>query len=63
MTQTISRQAEVITGFRQSLPAQCETALAIDRQEPWERIALVAADDGFVDFANALVEACLRRNP
>jgi hypothetical protein len=63
MTQTVSRQTAVITGFRQSVPAHCATAQAIDRQEPWERIALLAADDGFVDFANALVEACLRRNP
>src|SRR5262249_44280579 len=30
---------ELIAEFRQMLPAQCETAQAIDRQEPFERIA------------------------
>jgi len=61
MTQTLLRQNEVITGFREKMPAGCATARAIDREEPWERIALQAADDGFIEFANALIEACLRR--
>ncbi len=60
MTHAVSRQTAVIAGFRQSVPAQCATAQAIDRQESWEQIALLAADDGFVEFANALVDACLR---
>jgi hypothetical protein len=63
MTHTVSRQTAVLTGFRPDLPAQCATAQAIDSQEPWEQIAMLAADDGFVEFANALIEACLRRDP
>jgi hypothetical protein len=55
---------QVITEFRQMLPAESATARAIDRQEPWERIACNAVDDGYIEFANELgsfIEVCLRR--
>ena len=35
---------ELLIEFRRMLPAQCETAQAIDRQEPFEKIALKAID-------------------
>lgn len=56
---------QVIGQFRRMLPEESATARAIDRQEPWERIALNAVDDGYIEFANELgsfIEVCLRRN-
>lgn len=56
---------QVIGQFRRMLPEESATAQAIDRQEPWERIALNAVDDGYIEFANELgsfIEVCLRRN-
>ncbi len=47
--------------FRKMLPAATATAQAIDAGEPWERVALNAINDGYVDFANQLstfLEAC-----
>lgn len=54
----------IISDFRRMLPADSATAQAIDRHEPWERIALNAVDDGYIEFANELgtfIEVCLRR--
>jgi len=56
---------ELVAEFRRMLPAQSETAQAIDRQEPFERIALKAIDDGYVEFSHEFtdfIETCLRRN-
>ena len=56
---------QVIGQFRRMLPEESATARAIDRQEPWERIALNAVDDGYIEFANELgsfIEVCLRRS-
>jgi hypothetical protein len=56
---------ELIAEFRRMLPAQCETAQAIDRQEPFERIALKAIEDGYIEFSQQFtqfMETCLRRN-
>ena len=56
---------ELIAEFRQMLPAHCETAQAIDRQEPFESIALKAIEDGYIDFSQQFtqfMETCLRRN-
>ena len=56
---------QVIAQFRRMLPEESATARAIDRQEPWERIALNAVDDGYIEFANELgsfIEICLRRS-
>jgi hypothetical protein len=55
----------LISEFRRMLPAQCDTAQAIDRQEPFERIALKAIDDGYIEFSHQFtqfIETCLRRN-
>ena len=55
---------ELIAEFRQMLPAQCETAQAIDRREPFERIALKAIEDGYIEFSQQFtqfIEICLRR--
>ena len=63
--QTNARFEQAISEFRQMLPADSATAKAIDRHEPWERIALNAVDDGYIEFANDLgtfIEVCLRRN-
>jgi hypothetical protein len=54
---------EVITQFRQMLPTDTATAQAIDQHEPWDRIAMKAIDDGYIESADEfvrLVEACLR---
>ena len=62
---TIENLEAVITEFRQMLPAETATAKAIDRHEPWERIALNAVDDGYIEFANELgtfIEVCVRRS-
>lgn len=56
---------QVISEFRQILPADSATARAIDCHEPWERIAMRAVDDGYIEFANELgtfIEVCLRQN-
>ena len=56
---------ELISEFRRMLPAQCETAQAIDRLEPFERIALKAIEDGYIEFSQQFtqfMETCLRRN-
>ena len=62
---TIVNLEHAISEFRQMLPAETATAKAIDRHEPWERIALNAVDDGYIEFANDLgtfIEVCVRRN-
>lgn len=56
---------QVIDQFRRMLPEESATAQAIDRNEPWERIAINAVDDGYIEFANELgsfIEVCLRRS-
>lgn len=63
MTQTASPLDEMITEFRRTLPMQSATAQAIDRQEPWQQIALNAVADGYIEFANELgqfIEVCVR---
>lgn len=65
MTQTVSHFEEVITQLRHMLPTNTATAQAIDQHEPWERIAMKAIDDGYVESADEFVrfvEACLRRS-
>jgi hypothetical protein len=55
---------DFLAEFRPTLPAQSRTAQAIDRQEPFERIAFKAIDDGYIDFAdrlNRFMEIRLRR--
>jgi hypothetical protein len=64
MTQAVSQLDETITEFRRTLPMQSATAQAIDRQDPWQQIALNAVADGYVEFANdlgRLIETCVRR--
>ena len=64
MGDSASRLEDLITEFRRILPAHSETAQAIDRQEPFERIALRAIEDGYVEFSHEFtdfIEACLRR--
>ena len=61
----VARHQAKMENFRSMLPDHCATAGAIDRDEPWDKIAQCAVDDGYVDFAEELsryVEACLRRN-
>jgi len=55
---------ELIAEFRQMLPAQCETARAIDSRAPFEHIALKAIEDGYIEFSQQFtqfMETCLRR--
>ena len=65
MTQSVSELDKLVTEFRRMLPKQCATAQAIDRQEPWQQVALSAVADGYIEFANELgrfVEVCVRRS-
>ena len=65
MMQTVSHFKEVVTQLRHMLPTNSATAQAIDQHEPWERIAIKAIDDGYIESADEFVrfvEACLRRN-
>ena len=58
------RLQDLIAEFREMLPSQSATAQAIDRNEPWEQIALKAVEDGYIELADqfdAFVEICLRR--
>jgi hypothetical protein len=64
MSQTVSHLEEMITEFRRLLSVQSATAQAIDRQQPWQQIALNAVADGYIEFANELggfIEVCVRR--
>ena len=63
--QANERLKQLITEFRQILPAEAATARAIDGGEPWEQIAVNAINDGYIEIASELerlIEACLRRN-
>lgn len=65
MMQTMTDIEQAIKEFRRMLPAGTATAKAIDRNEPLERIAVNAVDDGYIEFAHELgnfVEVCLRRS-
>ena len=65
MAQTVQHLEEVVTQLRYMLPKHTATAQAIDQHEPWERIAMKAIDDGYVESADEFVlfvEACLRRS-
>ena len=56
---------QVIQEFRQMLPTDTQTAQAIDRGEPWERIAKNAVDDGYIELASELgqwIQVCLRKS-
>ena len=56
---------QVILQFRDLLPEESATAQAIDRHEPWERIAQRAVEDGYIEFVNelgAFIEICVRRS-
>jgi len=58
------RLEDLITDFREMLPAQCATAQAIDQGEPWEQIALRAMEDGYIEVVeqfDSFVEICLQR--
>jgi hypothetical protein len=55
---------QLLTEFRQLLPAQCLTAQAIDRQEPFDKIAVKAVEDGYIEFSQRFtqfMELCLRK--
>jgi hypothetical protein len=65
MTQMVSHFEEVITQLRHMLPKNTATAQAIDQHASWERIAMEAINDGYVESADEFVrfvEACLRRS-
>jgi len=64
MGERASGLEDLIVEFRRMLPATSDTAQAIDRQEPFETIALKAIDDGYIEFSHQFtqfIEACLRR--
>ena len=56
---------EFVAEFRLRLPAQSKTAQAIDRKDPFEKIAFKAIDEGYVEFVDqfsGFMEKCLRRS-
>jgi hypothetical protein len=58
------RLEQLLVDFRRMLPAKCETAQAIDRQESFESIAMKAISDGYIEFSQQFtqfMETCLRR--
>jgi len=64
MGQSVSDLEELIAEFRPMLPAQSKTAQAIDRQDPFEEIAFMAIDEGYIEFVDQFskfMEICLRR--
>ncbi len=40
--------------FRKHIPTDCMTAKSIDRNDPWERVARFAKDDGFMEISERL---------
>lgn len=40
--------------FRKQIPTDCKTAQSIDRNDPWDRVAVFAKDDGFLEIAEQL---------
>jgi hypothetical protein len=40
--------------FRKNIPTDCKTAKSIDRNDSWDRVALFAKDDGFLEIAEQL---------
>ena len=62
---TTANLEQAVSEFRRMLPAATATAQAIDRGEPWERIAMNAVNDGYIESASELstfLEICLRRS-
>jgi len=54
----------LLAEFRKLLPAQSLTAQAIDRHEPFDRIAVKAVEDGYIEFSQRFtqfMELCLRK--
>lgn len=43
--------------FRKSIPTDCKTAKSIDRNDPWERVASFAKDDGFSELSEKLEQS------
>jgi hypothetical protein len=63
MKQTVSYFEEVSTQLRPMRPTNTARAQATDQHEPWERIAMKAIDDGYIESADEFVrfiDACLR---
>ena len=61
----IATLEQLINEFRRLLPGETHTAQAIDRGEPWEQIAIIAVNDGYIELANELgrrIEACFRQS-
>lgn len=46
--------------FRKHIPTDCKTARSIDRNDPWDRIARFAKDDGFIELASQLEQSKTR---
>ena len=62
---TTANLEQAVSEFRRMLPDASATARAIDRGEPWERIALNAVNDGYIESTSELstfLEVCLRRS-
>ena len=64
MGQSVPDVEDLISEFREMLPAQSRTAQAIDQRDPFEEIAFKAIDEGYVEFVDQFskfMEICLRR--
>ncbi|MDD5241908.1 MAG: hypothetical protein PHG47_09360 [Sulfuricella sp.] len=47
----------MLYAFRKRIPMDCKTAKSIDRNDPWDRVAMFAKDDGFIDLAEQLEQS------
>ena len=64
MGQSVPDVEDLISEFREMLPAQSRTAQAIDQRDPFDEIAHMAVHEGYLQFADQFskfMEICLRR--
>ncbi|MCE5181580.1 MAG: hypothetical protein LLG15_07260 [Betaproteobacteria bacterium] len=47
----------MLYAFRKHIPTDCKTAKSIDRNDPWDKVAMFAKDDGFIELAEQLVQS------
>lgn len=54
MNRLIIQTEAMLYEFRKHILADCKTARSIDRNDSWDRVALFAKDDGFIELAAQL---------
>jgi len=54
MHRLIIQTEAMLYEFRKHIPTDCKTAKSIDRNDSWDRVAIFAKDDGFLEIAEQL---------